>query len=127
MLSNAKRPNGAGGPAGGQFAAFAETMRQSAATLSTAFEQFGTTATTIREAADIFNTAADKITQAAQSLASIPETFTHKHDMSVTISNETGFADALATSIQDKVAEQVFDKVKNLLPQTDTRGETFGL
>ena len=118
---------GAGGPAGGEFAAFAETMRQSAATLTTAFEQFGTTATTIREAADIFNTAADKITQAAQSLASIPETFTHKHDMSVTISNETGFADALATSIQDKVAEQVFDRVKNLLPQTDTRGETFGV
>ena len=47
--------------------------------------------------------------------------------MSVTISNETGFADALATSIQDKVAEQVFDRVKSLLPQTDTRGETFGV
>ena len=125
-FKNNNPAGGAGGPAGGDFAAFATTMRESAATLSTAFEQFGTSATTIREAADIFNTAADKISQAAQSLASIPETFTHKHDMSVSISNETGFADALATSIQDKVAEQVFDRVKNLLPSTDVNGETFG-
>ena len=120
-------PGGAGGPAGGDFAAFATTMRESAATLSTAFEQFGTSATTIREAADIFNTAADKITQAAQSLASIPETFTHKHDMSVSISNETGFADALATSIQDKVASQVFDKILPLLPGDDAAGAPKGL
>ena len=117
---------GAGGT-GADFAAFAQTMEASAVTLSTMFEQFNGNMTTITEAANIFDAAATKIHEAAQSLASLPEKFTHEHDVSVSVSNDQGFAQVLGKTIKDEVAKEVFDRIKGLIPETDAFGENTGV